>query len=345
MNSRDSLEWISKFIVSVLVFVILFLIANNLYINSFTIINKIDNSIYHRAATDNKYSYNVYFNESVINETNIIDDLMTELPKFDNIEDITIQRFTRILYENESTVEKVINKNEEYKKYLDEKATSVKELIIWCENISKIDEYLFITCNFITNIVFLFILVYCIKLRKTYYFLAAALYLFSILSIFSKGITDYLNIQVLNLLNSKIYNIFSIDYPDLLYEDMIILRPLLFQSFKESILTFLMFDTAILSMLPITKEEISKSINSIDYIINFLERNPDNTIKYKLKFSFSMKQVISFCKKTNKFIYKKDEKIDIDNLMEKLSKDGQTTQYHLQSLKEIRCFLCKYQII
>lgn len=287
-----------KFVVfSGVMLLIMFSVFPSMYMGVYKLINNIDSSIYMRYATNNKYDKNIFFGNE--NGTDILNQIEHEI---DLSEVIRIQDFARIIFEHQDDVKAIINENDEYQKYLINTGSSVDELIEWSEKISLLDDNLSMACLYLTFLIISFIMVVPFKFRKTFYICAGITYAVAILSTFSDGISDYLVANVLSLIAKLSSDVFT-------YRDMEETKFIFMEAFKESTLTFIIFDTVIQMCQNNYKEKKEKVARylycSLEVQCSYLSQCCNSSKEYRAKLLVPINEVV---KKCNKMI-KKNEKV------------------------------------
>ena len=213
------------------------------YRETYKIINYVDASIFDRYATSNKFDENIFFSEEVETETAILEQMRGVLPGFDDIS--RTQDFARIIYENKEKVIHVISNNSKYIQYLDSVGAAADDLIEWSERIAFIDDAILLSCLYLNFLLIAFLWVCLFGFRKSFYTFSGVVYVISTLSVFSNGISDYLFVNAITMVDKitqlhpeRVFNTVS-------YENIEQYKLVFWQAFKESALTFIIFDTLV----------------------------------------------------------------------------------------------------
>ena len=312
--------------------IILCCIFPGMYMGSYKLINMVDSSIYARYATNEKFEENIFFNDEIESETKILEQLLNEMHESSEVE--RIQDFARIISTNQDKVKKVISNNQRYQEYLIDIGSSLDDLIQWSEKISLIDNNLSMTCLYLSFLIIAVVMVVPFGFRKAFYVCAGVTYTIAMLSMFSDGISDYLVANAISLMAKLSSDVFT-------YRDMGELKSLFSQTYKESTLTFIIFDTVIQMCQNTHNENKEKAIRylqrSIEIQCSYLSqfKNENNAYIAKLRVPFGV--VVRICdkeiRKNNKKIRKK--KVS-DNIRADLEKEN---KYFLQ-LKELLLYIC-----
>lgn len=98
-----------------------------MYMGAYRLINIVDASIYDRYATNEKFEKNGFFDAEIVENTKIIEQLVSEIDDFVGVS--RIQEFAYVITENQSEVEDIISNNEKYQEYLISVGSSIDDLI------------------------------------------------------------------------------------------------------------------------------------------------------------------------------------------------------------------------
>lgn len=311
-------------------FLITFLLLS-MYRGAYSLIDNVDSSIYARYATNEKFEENIFFNEKIEKDTGIIEQLEREIDDFIGVS--RIQEFAYVITENQNEVEDIISNNEKYQTYLINIGSSVDELIDWSEKTVAIDDKILMGCLYLTFLFISIIMVIPFGFRKTFYVCAGVIYTIAMLSMFTDGISDYLVANVLAFLARLSSDVFT-------YRDIEQWNLIINQAFKESTLTFIIFDTVVQIYQNNKKERVKNALIyifcSIDSQCSYLEQFQSDTDAYIAKIILPVDFLVQYCIKKMK-IYKR--KMTNKRLSE-IKKDALYVQYgYYEQLKEKLIFL------
>lgn len=318
-----------KFLIfSGVMLLIMFSVFPSMYMGVYKLINNIDPSIYMRYATNNKYDKNIFFGNE--NGTDILNQIKHEI----NLSEVTrIQDFARIIFEHQDDVKTIINENNEYQKYLIDTGSSVDELIEWSEKISLLDDNLSMACLYLTFLIISFIMVVSFKFRKTFYICAGITYAVAILSAFSDGISDYLVANVLSLIAKLSSDVFT-------YRDMEETKFIFMEAFKESTLTFIIFDTVIQMCQNNHKEREEKAVrylySSLEIQCSYLNQFCASSNVYIAKLMVPINAIVKMCNKT---IEKNRKKINRKKVSTNRKIVFEKQNEELEKLKELLLYI------
>lgn len=331
-----SMNYLYKLMGAAIVFLVMITIGLPvLYFGTYDLINHVDTTIYARYATNGKYDENIYFNESIEKETGFFSEIRNSIEGASEIN--RIQEFGQIVNSHSKEIETLINHNDKYKNYLTEQGSSAEELILWSQKIAALDDNIGVMCIYLICVVFAFITVGGFKLRKTFYLFAGTVYMITMTSVFSDGLSDYLVMNFMNFISKFSARVFT-------YQEMNDLKIFFVQAFKESMLTFIIFDT-IIQILQGNKdkrreEEIRKCVYSLDYVINFLKEYENRDEKYISGFRIPCKEVLRKCKKNKK--KKCYQELEHELLYGDFWRDIHNNKEYIDKLEKIRMhiYLC-----
>lgn len=274
-----------------------------MYKEFFTLINTCDKTILERYTTDDKFEDCIFFIGEEVDNSHIVDQLKDEIAELKTADNE--QKFGKIIFENKDAVKKIVSKNINYQNYLMRYGCSVDDVISWSEKISEIDDKIFLACLYISFLIASFIMVILLKLRKTFYFVAGIIYTLAIVSLFSDGIAEYIYIDILNWLG-KLSKVF------ISYGDREVSSLILFQAFKESTLTFIIFDSIIQFLENKGDEDIKKAHKylyaSIDVQSRYLEQMNNDDILYIARMKIKRNPIIKCCDNEIKKLEKEQKK-------------------------------------
>lgn len=286
----DDLQKFAYFLI-VTVLVVCFLFPS-MYMGAYRLINNVDSSIYARYATNKKFEENVFFNAEIEENTRIIEQLESEINDFVGVS--RIQEFAYVIIENQSEVEDIVSNNEKYQAYLISVGSSVEDLIDWSEKTAALDDKILMGCLYLTFLFISIIMVIPFGFRKTFYVCAGITYTIAMLSMFTDGISDYLVANVLSFLAKLSSDVFT-------YRDMEQWNLIINQAFKESTLTFIIFDAVVQICQNNKKERLEKSCryiySSMEIQCSYLEQFQNASDTYIAKMIMPIDAVIKLCRK------------------------------------------------
>lgn len=219
-----------------------------------------------------------------------------------------------------------------------------------------------IACFYLTFLLVSFIMVVLFKFRKTFYIFAGTIYAVAILSTFSDGISDYLVANVLALIAKLSSDVFT-------YSDMEEIKLIFFGAFKESMLSFIIFDSVIQICQNNYKEkkvrEVRYLYGSLEAQCAYLNQFRDLSKGYSAKLLVPKDEVVKRCDKmikmnnkmlkgkkilpdTKKDLEKQNEELaQLKKLLEIYSNCGSmfTTNKHIFNLRQIQYLMRKYDIV
>ena len=201
------------------------------------------------------------------------------------------------------------------------------------EKTVAIDDKILMGCLYLTFLFISIIMVIPFGFRKTFYVCAGVIYTIAMLSMFTDGISDYLVANVLAFLARLSSDVFT-------YRDIEQWNLIINQAFKESTLTFIIFDTVVQIYQNNKKERVKNALIyifcSIDSQCSYLEQFQSDTDAYIAKIILPVDFLVQYCIKKMK-IYKR--KMTNKRLSE-IKKDALYVQYgYYEQLKEKLIFL------
>lgn len=330
---NEFFDKVSKFAYFLVVtVVILYFIFPCIYMGSYKLINMVDSSIYVRYATNEKFEENIFFNNEVESKTEILQQLENEIDGLSRGN--RIQDFARIIFTNQDKVKKIVSNNESYQEYLVDIGSSVDDLIQWSEKISLIDNNLSMACLYLVFLIIAVVMVVPFGYRKAFYVCAGATYTIAMLSMFSDGISDYLVANIISFIAKLSSDVFT-------YRDMEELKSLFSQTFKESTLTFIIFDTTVQIYQNNRNEKKEKAIrylqHSLEIQCSYLSRFEDENNAYIAKLVVPIDVVVKLCdikiRKNNKKLGKKKVSDDMKANLTKQNKQ-------FLQLRELLLYIC-----
>lgn len=312
-------------------FIVVVLLMINLlfpcmYMGLYKLIHSVDSSVYVRDATNGKFGENIFFNEEVESKTEIWKQLEKEI---DELSEVTrIQDAACILIEHQDEVLKIIEDNEDYQAHLIDIGSSVEELIKWSEKISSLDDRLSMTSLYLTFLFISFVMVALFGFRKIFYVCAGITYIIAMLSVFSGGISDYLVARVLSIFTKLSSDV-------LMYRDMEELKSIFSQAFKESALTFIIFDVVVQLYQNDRKEKVEKVVrylyHSLEFQRSYFSQFENLPHTYIARLTVPVDAVVKLCGKNIRNNNKKIGKKKL-SMMEKNNLEQQNRQ--LMQLRE-----------
>lgn len=299
------------FFLIVTLFIIFFLFPG-MYMGTYRLINKVDSSIYARYATNERFEENIFFNAEIEKNTGILEQLERAINDFAGVS--RIQEFAYVIIENQSEVEYIVSNNEKYQAYLISVGSSIDDLIDWSEKTATLDDKISMGCLYLTFLLISIIMVVPFGFRKTFYVCAGIIYTIAMLSMFSDGISDYFVANILSIIAKLSSDVFT-------YKDMDQWNVIINQAFKESALTFIIFDTVIQICQNDKNEKLEKSCRyiyfSMEIQCSYLEQFEDAYDAYIARMIIPVDTVIKFCRKNIRKYKKKINKKRLSDLNKK----------------------------
>ncbi len=359
-SDRVALKIVSFSLVFLLIISLLF---PGMYMGAYKLINHVDPSIYARYATNQKFDENIFFKAEVEEKTGIIEQLQTEIPDLATVS--RIQEFASVILQNQSKVERILANNEKYQDYLKNAGSSVEDLIDWSKKTAALDDKIIMGCLYLTFLIISAIMVILFGFRTAFYIGAGIVYGISILSAFSDGISDYLVANVFAFIAKLSSDIFT-------YQDMNQFNIIFSQAFKESTLTFIIFDTVVQTFQSNKKTHLEKSCryiySSMEIQRSYLEQfqnfsDPDYAYIAKMKLptaaveNLCSKEIKSCTKKLHRKFLSDTQKNsfrircnDHEQLKENLrvirsNTQPRTTKEYISLLRQIQLLMYKCNIV
>ena len=281
------------------ILIVLYIGFYGIYFGFYQLINNVDVSIYNRYATENQFDWPVYFNEDVEEKTGIV----SEINQIDEIIELpqssSKQAIYKCMYENIDKVVNIMNENENYVYYLEKNNTSIENATKYIQKMAFMDDKILQMDIYLVFLLMCVITVGVFKYRKTFYVIAGITYLLVMASIFSGGLSDYLVTNAINILAKMQSSIFT-------YQNMEEAKVYYIDAFKESMMTFIIFDT-VMQILGDKKDEkkqyqIRYAYNSINIQIDYFEEQEKNEYKFIGKMNFMANYILKECnRKIKKF--------------------------------------------
>lgn len=256
-------------------------------------INALDSSIWYRYASSNKVTSMVFLEECP--ETQGFWEGLRSIDEVAQaIETRNISQVCGAMYENIDEVCQIAQGDENYCTFLQLKSLTVEDLRTTLAGLAGIDSVVFNVSFYLALLIYSFVVVGVLKLRKVFYIMAGITYVVFAASAFSSGLTDYLITFVLNIWN-------KISGNELTYTDALIFRDSFMNALKEAMLTVIIFDTVFQahdSKKQRDKEyEIEFFRQSLSVQRNYLEENVPPNAVYLGRFNLPAKNIYQICGK------------------------------------------------
>lgn len=284
--------------------VILFCGFYGIYAGFYPLVNTIDNSIYNRYASNNKFDKNIYFNEDVENETHIYLQIC-EIKELKVLSTNPIkQNIYRCMNDNIDKVRNIMNKNKDYLHYLEKNHTSVNDAMEFIKKMAYLDDKVLQMDIYLVFLIMCICTVSLFKYRKSFYICAGITYLIIMASTFSDGLSDYIVTNVINIIAKLQSGVFS-------YQNMEEAKAFYIEAFKESMLTFIIFDTVMQIRDNKNSEkkqyQMRYAFESLNVQINFLVEQVENDDKYVGKIICNTKLIYKECDRKIKELKKRQK--------------------------------------
>lgn len=263
-----------------------------IYFGFYQLVNIVDVSIYNRYATENQFDWPIYFNEDVEEKTGIV----SEINQVDEIKELpqnsSKQTIYRCMNENIDKIVNIMNENENYLHYLEENNTSIENAAKYIQKVAFMDDEILQMDIYLVFLLMCVITVGVFKYRKSFYVIAGITYLLVMASVFSDGLSDYLVTNAINIFAKMQARIFT-------YQNMEEAKFYYIEAFKESMMTFIIFDT-VMQILGDKKDEkkrcqIRYAYNSINIQIEYFKEQEINEYKFVGKMNFKANYILKDC--------------------------------------------------
>ncbi len=263
-----------------------------IYFGFYKLVDTVDISIYDRYLTDNQFDWPIYFNEDVEEKTGIF----SEIKQLEEIKELPQnspkQTIYRCMNENIDKIVNIMNKNEKYLNYLEKNNTSIEKAANYIRKKAFMDGKILQMDAYLVFLLMCVITVCVFKYRKSFYIIAGITYLLVMASIFSDGLSDYLVTNAINIFAKIQASAFT-------YQNMEELNNYCIEAFKESMMTFIIFDTVI-QILGDKKDEkkryqIIYAYNSINIQIEYFKEQEINEYKFVGKMNFKVNHILKDC--------------------------------------------------
>ncbi len=297
-TSMKLLKWIISIVIACLA-------SYGIYFGFYQLVNIVDSSIYNRYATENQFDRPVYFNDTVEEKTGIISEIsqvrgIKELPPHSSM-----QTIYKCMNKNIDQIRNIMNENENYLHYLSENNTSIENATKYIQKMAFMDDKILQTDIYLVFFIMCVLTVGVFKFRKSFYITAGITYLLVMASVFSDGLSDYLVTNAINILAKLQSSVFT-------YQNMEEAKMLYIDAFKESMMTFIIFDS-VMQILSDKKEEkkryqIKYIYHSINIQIDYFKEQAKTDYKFIGKMNFKANYILKDCtckiKKLKKLINK-----------------------------------------
>lgn len=283
------------------IWIVLYIGFYGIYFGFYQLVNNVDVSIYYRYATENQFDWSVYFNEDVEEKTGIFSEInqvneITELPQ-----NSSKQAIYRCMNENIDKIVNIMNENENYLHYLEENNTSIENATKYIQKMAFMDDKILQMDIYLVFLLMCVITVAVFKYRKSFYVIAGITYLLVMASVFSDGLSDYLVTNAINIFAKMQSSIFT-------YQNMEEAKVFFIDAFKESMMTFIIFDT-VMQILGDKKDEkkryqIRYAYNSLNIQIAYFKEQENKEYKFAGKMNFKANYILKDCNREIKKLEK-----------------------------------------
>ena len=283
------------------IWIVLYIGFYGIYFGFYQLVNNVDVSIYYRYATENQFDWSVYFNEDVEEKTGIFSEInqvneITELPQ-----NSSKQAIYRCMNENIDKIVNIMNENENYLHYLEENNTSIENATKYIQKMAFMDDKILQMDIYLVFLLMCVITVGVFKYRKSFYVIAGITYLLVMASVFSDGLSDYLVTNAINIFAKMQSSIFT-------YQNMEEAKVFFIDAFKESMMTFIIFDT-VMQTLGDKKDEkkryqIRYAYNSLNIQIGYFKEQENKEYKFAGKMNFKANYILKDCNREIKKLEK-----------------------------------------
>ncbi|MGL4108432.1 hypothetical protein [Clostridium sp. LP20] len=285
----------SKVACAFLLMILAFILSFILYMYSYKLINKIDDTIYYKVASERQYDREVYFSKEADDRSGIVTDTLNQIIDITNSEISRKQDIYKAVAENGNVSIKLINDNSEYIDYLNDYNLTVEDLIKYCSKMAKIDDDISTASFYLTITLVLGIYLCIFGYRKLIYSIAFIVYFFTNIDLFSGGIVR----EIIFNLNTS-----------LSFEEYNTLINLIIPAIKEACLTLIIIDTINEYFVQNKNRKLKKKLKSSYNSINKLKQDIYENNLSKVDIGFISRDII--------FIYKycirNSEDIDLGDL-------------------------------
>lgn len=275
-----------------------------IYTGFYWLVNTIDYSIYNRYASSNKFDKNIYFNEDIENKTHIFLQIC-EIKELKVLLTNPIKQISyRCMNDNIDKIRNIMNKNEAYLRYLEENDTSVNDAMKFIKKMAYLDDKVLQMDIYLVFLIMCICTVGLFKYRKSFYIIAGITYLIVMASNFSDGLSDYIVTNVINIITKLQSDVFT-------YQNMEYAKSFYTEAFKESMMTFIIFDTILQIFSNKNSEkkqyQMRYVFESLNVQINFLVEQGTNDDKYVGRISCNTKLIYKECDRKIKELKKRQK--------------------------------------
>lgn len=249
-----------------------------LSISLFSLVMKVDEGIFYRYATDNKYGEDIFFSEKIDKETNVGKTIQEIFQLKGETQTSSIQDTFSKLLENEHFFIQEIEKNDVYISYLKSKDLTIQDLITYMNLIANLNSKIMNGSFYLSALILILLMYLLFRFRLELYFIAGVLYTFITLSTFTSGIFANIFFKPMRWLSQAMH--IDQDYKFEEYAMYIEFLP----TVKEAFLTFIIFDTLVLAWREGWKRrrsmkltEIYYSIDEVINVLSYLEISDSNS--------------------------------------------------------------------
>lgn len=289
----------AKWTLSILI--ILYIGFYGIYFGFYELVNHVDDSIYYRYATENQFDWSVYFNEDVEEKTGIVSEINQVTEIIDLPQNSSKQAIYRCMNENINKIVNIMNENEKYLHYLEENNTSIENATKYIQKMAFMDDKILQMDIYLVFLIMCVITVGVFKYRKSFYVTAGITYLLVMASVFSDGLSNYLVTNAINIFAKMQSSIFT-------YQNMEEAKAFFIDAFKESMMTFIIFDT-VMQILGDKKDEkkryqIRYVYNSLNIQIDYFKEQEKKEYKFVGKMNFKVNYILKDCNREIKKLEK-----------------------------------------
>ncbi|WP_240416586.1 hypothetical protein [Paenibacillus periandrae] len=297
-----------------------------MYMYSFEFINALNSDAYYNYATDDKYSYDVYFDWTKDAEAkkSFYESLKKDLP----YQPARKQDFYMILLKNEEAFKEKISNNEEfyaYREYLKNHHLTVDSLVTYMKKFIDLDKVIINACFYIASLIYLLTLYFLFRLRTLIYFSSGIFYFLGVINRITSGL---------------VFNAFSPFFVDRLgvfktSQDYLDFTKGLFPAFIEAALTYIIIEVVILQVFETRKRSVAlvfwTSFHALENtlkVLNEIKTKNPNLVITKLN-DVDLNGILKYCKQNKEDFHLnlakeeaekiKDIRLDVSELYEKLS--------------------------
>ncbi len=292
------------------ILIVLYIGFYGIYFGFYQLVNYVDDSIYNRYATENQFDWSVYFNEDVEEKTGIVSEINQVIEIIELPQNSSKQAIYRCMNENIDKIVNIMNENENYLHYLEENNASLENVTKYIQKMAFMDDKILQMDIYLVFLIMCVITVGVFKYRKSFYVTAGITYLLVMASVFSDGLSDYLVTNAINIFAKMQSSIFT-------YQNMEEAKIFFIDAFKESMMTFIIFDT-VMQILGDKKDEkkryqIRYAYNSLNIQIDYFKEQENKEYKFVGKMNFKANYILKVCNREKKKFEKLKRKQDKHN--------------------------------